>query len=148
MGDEIKEMLQEILSSVRRIEARVSQNIGEPKADGTKNVAPDAALQKKKSIKEFLLELSPNDAVQVTLAIACYLETSESISPFNIDDLEKGFRAAKETIPRNLNDKVYISIKHGYMMEAEKKKDSKKAWVVTRTGEEYVKNKFKKTEAK
>lgn len=36
-------------------------------------------------------------------------------------------------------------IKHGHMMEAEKKKENKPTWVVTRRGEEFVEGGYPKT---
>ncbi|MHA1252320.1 MAG: hypothetical protein ACTSRP_20210, partial [Candidatus Helarchaeota archaeon] len=63
---------------------------------------------------------------------------------FNIKDLEKGFKLAKEKIPNNINYKVYRNISQGYMMERDEKKDNLKAWTLTRSGEEFVKSKFQK----
>jgi hypothetical protein len=64
------------------------------------------------------------------------------MTTFNTADLEKGFRAAKEPIPINMNDKVNMCIKNGHMMEAEIKKDNMKAWEITRSGEKYVEENF------
>jgi hypothetical protein len=106
------------------------------------------AASRKMSIKEFLLERAASDDVQKTLAIGYFLETQEGMSSFNKTDLEKGFRAAKETVPANINDKVNMSIKNGHMMDAAEKKNSLKAWNLTSSGEKYLQNGFKKALSK
>ncbi len=132
-------MLETILASIKSLELRVVALEGmAPKVVETLVAVP----VKKTSIKEFLIEKKPKDGVQTTLAIAYYLEIKEGISPLNKADLEKGFRAAKETVPGNINDKVNMSVKNGHMMESGSKKDSMKTWVLTSTGEQYVEQGF------
>ena len=99
---------------------------------------------KKISIKEFILSKKPNDDVQKTLAIGYYLEKHEGLPCFNVKDIEKGYRDAKEKPPKNINDSVYKNIKKGYIMETKEKKDKLKAWTLTNTGEGFVENGFKK----
>ena len=101
-------------------------------------------IRKEVSIKEFILSRKPKNAVQKTLAIGYYLERHGGLSSFNIRDLEKSFRTAREKIPQNVGDKVQKSIETGHMMEAKGKKDNLKAWVLTDSGETYVENDFKK----
>ncbi len=48
------------------------------------------------------------------------------------------FRAAREPVPPNINDKANLCVKNGHFMEHSEKKDNTKAWLVTRTGEEVV----------
>lgn len=59
-------------------------------------------------------------------------------------DIESGFRAAKEPLPKNINDNINKNISKGHMMEAEQKKDNKLAWVLTNTGEQCVEQGFEK----
>ena len=126
-----------------RVEAGTKENGSE---SSTASATP--AASRKMSIKEFLLERAASDDVQKTLAIGHYLETQEGMTSFNKTDLEKGFRAAKESVPTNINDKVNMSIKNGHMMEAAAKKDNIKAWVLTSSGEKYLQNGFKKASPK
>jgi len=93
---------------------------------------------KKISIKEFMLSKSPIDDIQKTLSIGYYLEKYANYPSFNAKDLETGFGDAKESSPSNINDKVNQNISHGYMMKSREKKDKRKAWVLTNTGEKYV----------
>ena len=96
---------------------------------------------KKLSSKEFLLKARPEGDVMKVLCIAYYLERIEGLETFNAKDIETAFRAAKEPIPDNINYKVIKNIEKGFIMEAEQKKNHRKAWSLTNTGEEYVENK-------
>lgn len=99
-------------------------------------------IEKKMSVKEFLLSKKANNDVERTLLIGYFLEKFEEYSSFNSDDLRDGFRNAKIKSPLNINDKVNLNIAHGHMMEVAEKKDSKKAWVLTVSGESCVENNF------
>lgn len=100
------------------------------------------AAVKPQSIREFLNTKKPSDDVQKTLAIAYFLEKMRGLTSINVDDISDAFRLAKEPLPGNLNDKVYKAIKRGLLMEAEEKKNSTKAWVLTATGEAFVEANF------
>lgn len=98
--------------------------------------------QKGISLKEFLKEKKPKGYTQTTLAIGFYLENYDGLTSFNVGDLDRGFRAAKEPQPKNLNDTANQNIKNGHIMECKAKKDAKKSWVLTASGEEFVENGF------
>ena len=99
-------------------------------------------VKKKLSMREFILSKNPDSAMEKTLAIAYYLEKYEVLTSFNVKDLERGFRKAKEKVPANVNYEVIRNIRKGYMMEAEDKKDNRKAWYITNSGEEFVDKNF------
>lgn len=141
MDDETKKMIEEIINSIKGLNDRVSK-IEEKNINNTLSNHTDISINKKISIKEFLIEKDPKGGVDITLVIGYFLETYGGISPFNKSDLDKGFRNAKETLPQNVNDKVNLCIKKGHLMEVEEKKDSMKAWVLTRSGEQYVEEKL------
>ena len=101
-------------------------------------------VRKKISIREFLLTKNLRSDVQRTLAIGYYLEQYENMSSFNVNDLETGFRKAKESLPTNINDKVNKNIQKGYITEAEEKKDNHTAWYLTNTGEKSVESELGK----
>lgn len=102
----------------------------------------DVAIGKKLSIKEFLLTKNIDNDVKRTLALAYFMEKFESIKSFNTDDLKKYYQLAKHPLPLNPNDKVNQGIKGGFLMETETKKDSKKSWTLTSTGEKIVEDNF------
>jgi len=99
---------------------------------------------KKLTVREFLISKKPSDDVKKTLAIGYYLEKYDNFPSFNADDLHQGYEKAKEKKPLNINDKVNLNIKKGHMDGASEKKDNKKAWYVTNSGEQFVKNNFEK----
>ncbi len=101
-------------------------------------------VKKKLSIKEFLITKKLDDDVKRTLAVSYFIEHMENIKPFNTEDLKKAFRLAKIPLPSNVNDKINMNIRTGRIMEAEEKKDSKKAWELTATGEIFVENELNK----
>lgn len=107
-------------------------------------VSRPATVEKKLSIKEFILSKNPTNDIQKTLAIGYYLEKYEGLPSFNVKDLEKGFHDAKESAPENINYKVIVNSQKGYMMESDEKKDGLKAWNLTNSGEKFVENNFEK----
>ena len=96
------------------------------------------------SLKEFILKKKPIYDVQRTLVIGYFLERHNQFLSFNAKDLEDSFRAAKEPVPANINDKANKNVKNGHMMETKEKKDNMKAWVLTSSGERVVENGFEK----
>lgn len=99
---------------------------------------------KKMSAKEFLLSKNLKSTVDKTLVLAYYLEKNEQMDLFNINDIASVFQAAREKAPANLNDMINKNIAKGYLMEAREQKDSKKAWVLTSTGEKFIEEELKK----
>lgn len=97
-----------------------------------------AIRSKKQSVKEFLMTKTIKSDTQKVIALGYFLEHIEGMSSFNVADLEAVFRAAKEKLPKNMNDAVNKNIAKGFIMGAEDKKDSKKAWYLTSTGEKYI----------
>jgi hypothetical protein len=65
------------------------------------------------------------------------------MTSFNATDIETIFRSAKEKLPKNMNDLVNSNIKKRFIDEAKEKKDGKKAWYLTSTGERHVEQELK-----
>lgn len=124
----------------RRLDALEERVVQLEKPSGGDNLKP--ASRKKISTKEFILEKKPKNDVQRTLAIGFFLERHLGYHSFNIKDLKKGFREAKENVPANINDKANLNISKGHMMLAEAKKDKLAAWMLTNSGEQYVERGF------
>lgn len=102
----------------------------------------ETSISKKISIKEFLLNKKTDNDVESTLAIAYFLEHFENALSFNVDDIKSGYMSAKIAPPGNINDKINMNIRKGHIMDAKERKDAKKAWVVTATGEKFIENKL------
>lgn len=125
--------IQEIKEEMKKLEQRISYL----ERLLTENNKPHL---KPISMREFFLSKNSQNDVHKTLIIGFYLENYENMSSFNVKDLETGFRKIKEKIPMNINDKVNMNIKNGHMDEAKEKKDNRKVWYWTNSGEEFVKN--------
>jgi hypothetical protein len=130
---------EELAARVAKLEERVDR-LERASALGTLSATKQA---KKMSAKEFLLTKAATSELQKVVALAHYLEHQEGLASFNIVDLEAIFRSAREKIPKNMNDAVNKNIARGFLMEAAEKKDSKKAWNLTATGERFVENEMK-----
>lgn len=137
--------LQKLNQRLALIEERLAK-LESPTSQATGAKQEVVEKQKKLSIKEFLLSKKPTSDVQKTLAIAYYLEKLEGIDSFNASDLLKAFERAREQKPTNINDKVNKNIQNGHMDIASTKKESKKAWHLTNSGEEFVESSFKVVE--
>jgi hypothetical protein len=97
-------------------------------------------VKRKLSVKELILQKQAKTDLDKTVVIGYYLEQHKHVSPFSIRDLLEMFKEAKEPVPRNLNDAVNKNIEKGLLMESEDKKNQKKSWTLTSTGERYVEN--------
>lgn len=95
---------------------------------------------KQLSPKEFLLGKKITTETQKALALVYYLERYQSMESFNVSDLVDIFSLAKEKPPKNPNDVVNKNIAQGFIFEVKEKKDNKKAWTLTATGEKFVEN--------
>ncbi len=95
---------------------------------------------KKQSIKEFIIQKKPKSDVEKVLVMGSFLEKQESFECFNVDDLRDAYVKSKEPIPTNINDKINMNIKKGFITEYPKKKENKKAYHLTSTGEQIVEN--------
>lgn len=127
----VEDMLGAIKKQLENHEKRISRLEAQPQEK-------EETIKKKLSVKEFILSKKPKNRVQKTLVIGYYLEKYESCSPFNVKELEAGFRSAKEPVPDNINRAVIGNIAQGYLMEAKEKKDGKMAWELTNLGEQYI----------
>jgi hypothetical protein len=131
--------LAELKKTIQSHERRISD------LESLKGKKP-AQIPKEISVKEFILDKKRSSDPNKALTIGYYLEKLRKISPFTIRDLEQLFREAREPLPSNTNDVVNQDIAKGFMMEAEEKKDGRKAWTLTSTGEKFVENGLKEAD--
>lgn len=127
---------EDLPTRIGKLEARVEKL----EAQFRSETVARATKEKKLSAKEFLLTKDLKVETQKVLALAYFLEREEGLASFNVQDLETAFRAAREKLPKNMNDAVNKNIARGFLMGAREKKDSKKAWQLTSTGERFVEN--------
>ncbi len=90
------------------------------------------------SMREFLNTKELGDDVDRSLAIAYWLDFYDDVEVFNAADIGGGFRTARFTVPKNVNDKINMNIRNGHFAEAKEKKDGKKAYYITNSGINYL----------
>ena len=129
---DIKDTAQRLNDLESRLE-RIEQLLSGP-------VVARVDKQKPMSSKEFLQTKKITSDTQKLVALGYFLEHHGGMGSFNVADLEAAFRSAKEKVPKNINDTVNKNIARGFVDEASEKKDSKKSWYLTSTGERYVEN--------
>lgn len=128
------ERFQALEARVQKLEALIS----------SASSAHEIGTFKKLSAREFLLTKRVKSGPEMTLALGYFLEHMKGMASFNVSDLEGAFHEVKEAPPKNINDTAYQCIKRGFMMEAMEKKDSRKAWCLTATGEKQVETELNK----
>lgn len=72
-----------------------------------------------------------------------YYQYHKGNSLTTIVELEEAYSNARVKAPRNFSDVLAQCIRRGYVVEAKDKKDGKKAWQITPTGEEFVEAELK-----
>lgn len=132
--DNTKEKIVELEARIKKLEVALFSTEGVKISVGGKRM----------SAKEFLMTKKIETTTQKVLVLGYYLEKTENMPSFNATDIETIFRSAKERLPSNINDLVNSNVKTAFMDEAKEKKDGKKAWYLTSTGENYVEQELKK----
>ena len=146
MDKHINDKIDAILAAIKSLEIRVTKIETGAAADNKGSGRTKA--RKKTAIKEFLLENPPPDDIRRTLAVGYFLENNEGMSSFTNANLLQGYSDAKESPPSNISVNIGHCIKQGHLMEANEKKNNKKAYVVTRSGEQFVESRYKKPNSK
>lgn len=130
MGEnEIKQILEDHEKRIKKLENFLES----PKVEKIKKI----------SVKEFLLEVKPSSDVERTAAFGFFLENQRGYTSFTTENITACFREAREKVPDNVTDKINKCIANGWIMKHNEKKDNKNAFVMTRSGENIVKTKFR-----
>lgn len=88
-------------------------------------------------IGEFLARVNPTshpDTVRAVLYQALRTDTAS----LTANEILDGYRETRRKVPKNLSDVLAPCFKQGHIIEAPAKKDGKKAWQITPSGERYV----------
>ena len=81
---------------------------------------------------------NPQKHTDVVAVFAYWLFKAEKMKSFNAKDIVECYNRTRRTKPSNPNQIINQNVATHLFAEAEEKKDGYKAWVITRTGEEYV----------
>lgn len=91
----------------------------------------NSSVAPQKSLREFLIDVSPATNIERITAIGLYLHKYKSKDTFSKEDIEAGFKKARETRPSNLSRDLSNSVKSGAIDEAAESG----LYYVTNTGE-------------
>lgn len=109
---------------------------------GEKIVEPIALVAKVKALPDSLVEFlkskgDPKEHIDRIIVFSYWLFHKENLKSYNVDDIERCYDETRIAKPTNINAFMNELQAKGYLKLAGEK-DGKKAWVITRTGEEYV----------
>ncbi len=91
------------------------------------------------TLGEFLDENgNPGKHTDVIAVYAYWLFKKEGLQSFNVKDIVDCYDKTRRTKPKNPNQIINANVSSHLFSEATEKKDGLKAWVITRTGEDYV----------
>lgn len=109
-----------------------------PSAEAPKQPQGEISSEKPVSLAEFMNQKHPSGHSEYILCFGYYLEKSKNLTSFNLEDITICYREARLAPTTNFSQYVGYLIRDGRIMLAPEKKDSKKAWQLTSTGEQYV----------
>jgi len=91
------------------------------------------------TIGEFLDQKgNPQKHTEVVAVFAYWLFKVEKMESFNVRDIVECYNKTRKAKPSNPNQIINTNVASYLFAEAEEKKDGYKAWVITRSGEQYV----------
>lgn len=91
------------------------------------------------SLVEFIkAKGNPSEHTDRVALFAYWLLKKENMSSYNITDIQNCYDEARITKPVNISDIMNKVQATGLIMPVKEKKENKKAWVITGTGEDYV----------
>jgi len=81
---------------------------------------------------------NPSKHTDSMAVFAYWLFKVKKMKSFNVKDIIDCYNKTRKAKPSNPNQIINENVKRRIFAEASEKKDGLKAWVITRTGEEYV----------
>ena len=110
-----------------------------------KETIPEGMTTEKGKVKEIPMSLveflkskgDPKEHADLVIAFSYWLFHMENMESYNVDDIRRCYDEARITPPKNPTDTMNKMQGKGWLKFVGEK-DGKKAWVITRSGEEYV----------
>lgn len=91
------------------------------------------------TLGEFLdMKGNPKKHSDTTAVFAYWLLKIEKQQSFNVNDMLECYDRTRRTKPGNIHVTMTTNVKRYVFAEAKEKKDGKKAWIITKKGEEHV----------
>jgi hypothetical protein len=91
------------------------------------------------TLGEFLEQKgNPQKHTELVAAFAYWLFKAEEMQSFNVKDVVECYDRTRRVKPSNANQIINTNVRNNLFAFAREKKDGYKAWILTRTGEEFV----------
>lgn len=93
------------------------------------------------TLGEFLdMKGDPKKHTEIVAVFAYWLFKVENMESFNVKDIIACYEKVRKSKPTNANQIINTDVASHLFAEAREKKDGLKAWILSRTGEEFVEN--------
>jgi hypothetical protein len=137
--------MEAIWKSIRDLEGRITKLEQSLQQRGGE-VDDATSTSKKLSFRELMRIAKPPTNVEKVLLVGYYLEQHEGFKCFNATDVEQVLSVAKEQELSNSLAFINQNIRNGNIMEAKEKKDNRKTYTLTASGEDLVAKSLSQTE--
>ncbi len=128
--------LDEIIKHLEDLDNRVSNiesNLSVSKIEIIKSEAP-LQFQKEESFREFYIRHGPpKKETDKTLVIFHFLESRKKMDNITIKEIVQGFKEVKETVPKNISDKMQMLHRNGFVAPRDGLGRAKN-WEITASG--------------
>jgi hypothetical protein len=91
-----------------------------------------------RSLPELLAIANPRNHPDTAVLVAYYMWRSGDTAGMTVDELLGAYAQSRRPKPSNASDVLGKATRRGHLVEASEKKNGKKAWIVTPTGEAYA----------
>lgn len=105
-------------------------------------------MPKQLSLRELMRKTRSLTNVEKVLLVGYFLEQYEGFKSFNADDIKQALQTAKEPELSNTLAFITQNIKNGNIMEVKEKKNNRKAYMLTGSGEDLVRKFINEGETK
>ena len=133
-----KGFVEEKFKYLMDLKVPVGGSVSAPSAEVARQPQTEISSEKPVSLAEFMNQKRPSAHPEYILCFGCYLEKFKNMTSFNLEDVTSCYREARLAPTTNFSQSVGYLIRDGRIMLAPEKKDSKKAWVLTNTGLQFV----------
>jgi hypothetical protein len=118
--------------------AAATQAVKSAPTKSTAGIESAAAPGKKTSVGEFIRQLEAKKHMDLVVAFGYYLEKIAGLTSFTVADINNCYYEAKLE-SSNTSQMIIQNVKKGFIMPAKRKEDQgRQAFVLTKTGEDYV----------
>ena len=131
-----------VLEMINRFEGGIPTISKKPEKGSGKKVESGSRADKPMksiSVGEFVRQIGVKKHTDIVLVFGYYLEKFSGLTEFTVADINTCYYDSKME-SSNTSQMIINNIKRGLIMEAKRSEKKKKSFLLTRTGEEFVKS--------